>query len=96
LFQISPWLIVTITVIIVAFFAFAVQRIIRARHRQASTGREELSGKIAIVKRALDPEGMVLFKGELWTAISESGRVEPGEEVTINKVDSLKLYVTKK
>jgi membrane-bound ClpP family serine protease len=39
---------------------------------------------------------MVLFKGELWTAVSEKGRVEPGEEVSITKVDSLKLYVTKK
>jgi len=96
LFQVSPWLIATITIIVVAFFVFAVQRVIRAHHRQAFTGREELSGKIAIVKRALEPEGMVLFKGELWTAISESGRVEPGEEVIINKVDSLKLYVSKK
>ncbi|MDH5696857.1 MAG: nodulation protein NfeD, partial [Dehalococcoidia bacterium] len=96
LFQVSPWLIATITIIIVAFFVFAVQRVIRAHRRQASTGREELTGKIATVKRALEPEGMVLFKGELWTAVSESGRVEPGEEVIINKVDSLKLYVSKK
>ena len=96
MFQVSPWLIATITIIVVAFFVFAIQRVIRAHHRQASTGREELTGKIATVKRALEPEGMVLFKGELWTAVSESGRVEPGEEVIINKVDSLKLYVSKK
>jgi membrane-bound serine protease (ClpP class) len=96
LFRIHPALIATITIIIVGFFAFAVPLVIRAHRRQAFSGREELSGKMAIVKRALDPEGMVLFKGELWTAISESGRVEPGEEVIINKVDSLKLYVSKK
>ncbi len=96
LFRIHPALIATITTLIVGFFAFAVPLIIRAHRRQASTGREELTGKKAIVKRALEPEGMVLFKGELWTAISESGRVEPGEEVIINKVDSLKLYVSKK
>ena len=53
-------------------------------------------GKAAVVKAALDPEGMVLFKGERWIAVSGEGRVEPGEEVVINKVDSLKLYVTKK
>ena len=96
LFSINPGLIATITIIFVVFFAVAVPLIIRAHRRQAFTGREELSGKTAIVKRALDPEGMVLFKGELWTAVSESGRVEPGEEVIINKVDSLKLYVSKK
>ena len=41
-------------------------------------------------------EGMVLFKGERWTAESEEGRIEPGDTVVINKVDSLKLFVTKK
>ncbi len=96
LFQVNPWLIATIAIIIAALFAFVISRVIRAHRRQASTGREELIGKTAVVKAALEPEGMVLFKGERWTAVSESGRVEPGETVIINKVDSLKLYVTKK
>ncbi|MBA7712258.1 hypothetical protein ES703_121230 [subsurface metagenome] len=96
LFQVDPWLIATVVIIIVAFFAFAVDRIIRARRRQAYTGREELIGKTAIVKVALDPEGTVFFKGERWAAISEKGRVEPGEKVIITKVDGLQLYVTKK
>ncbi len=96
LFQVSPWLIATTTLIVAGFFAFVVTRVIRAHHRQASTGREELVGKTAVVKVALEPEGMVFFKGERWTAVSESGRVEPGETVIINRVDSLKLYVTKK
>ena len=58
--------------------------------------REELAGKTAVVKVALAPEGAVLFKGERWAAISEGGRVEPGEEVIITKVDGLRLWVTKK
>ena len=53
-------------------------------------------GKTAVVKVALDPEGTVFFKGERWTAVSEKGQVEPGEEVIINRVDGLTLYVTKK
>jgi membrane-bound ClpP family serine protease len=73
-----------------------VQRVIRAHRRQARTGREELVGKKAVVKVALEPEGTVFFKGERWTAISEKGRVEPGEEVIITKVEGLKLRVTKK
>jgi len=96
LFQIDPWLIATVVIIVTAIFVFVINRVIRAHRRQASTGREELVGKPAVVKAALDPEGIVLFKGERWTAISESGRVEPGETVFINKVDSLRLYVTKK
>ena len=94
LFQVNPWLIASITIIITALLAFVLNRIIRAHRRQASTGWEDLMGKPAVVKVALDPEGTVLFKGERWAA--ESGRVEPGETVVINKVDSLKLYVTKK
>jgi membrane-bound serine protease (ClpP class) len=96
LFEISPWLIAVVTICVAAFFVFAIQRIIQVHRRQAYTGREELVGKTAIVKVALEPEGMVLFKGERWTAISEKGQVKPGEEVIITKVDGLKLYVVKK
>ena len=96
LFQVSPWLIAIVAIIIVALSAFVISQIIRAHRRQATTGREELIGKTAVVKIALEPEGTVFFKGERWTAISETGRVEPGETVIITKVDGLKLYVTKK
>jgi len=95
LFQVNPWLIATVSIIIAGFFAFAISRIIRTHRRQASTGREELIGKTAVVKVALEPEGTVFFKGERWRAISEEGQVEPGETVIITKVDGLKLYVVK-
>jgi len=96
LFQINPWLIGTVAILIGALFAFVVSRVIRAHRRQASTGREELIGKKAIVKVALNPEGKVLLKGERWTAVSEEGPVKPGEEVIITEVDGLTLQVTKK
>ena len=96
LFQINPWLIAVVTIFIAAFFAFAINRIIKAHRRQPSTGGEELLGKIAKVRETLDPEGTIFFKGERWVATSESGRVEPGEEVIITKVDGLKLFVAKK
>ena len=53
-------------------------------------------GKPAVVRAALAPEGQVLFRGEHWKAVSESGTLEPGEEVIINRMDNLKLYVSKK
>jgi membrane-bound serine protease (ClpP class) len=96
LFQIDPWLIATVTICIATLFAFVISRVIRAHRRQASTGREELIGKTAVVKVALEPEGTVFLRGERWTAVSETGRVEPEETVIITKVDGLKLYVTKK
>ena len=95
LFQVNPWLIASITVFIAGLLAFVINRIVKVHRRQAYTGREELTGKTAVVKAALNPEGIVLFKGERWSAVSESGPVEPGETVTITSVDSLKLHVTK-
>ena len=95
-FQIDPWLIAAIIICVIAFFAAAVYWGFRAHRRQVSAGREDLIGKTAEVKVALEPEGTVFFKGERWTAISETGRVEPGEKVIITKVDGLQLYVTKK
>jgi len=94
--MIDLWLVIVIIIIIIALLAFVIQRGVKAHREQVTTGREELVGKTATVEVALDPKGTILYKGELWTAISETGRVEPGEEVTINRVDSLKLYVNKK
>ena len=42
------------------------------------------------------PEGTVFFQGEYWNAVSRSGRIEPGEEVVIEQIEGLKLYVIKK
>ena len=53
-------------------------------------------GKLAIARTPLDPTGMVLAEGELWTAIAEGGKIEPREKVVITKVEELKLWVTKK
>ncbi len=96
LFQVNPWLVGGISVCLGAVMTFIISRVIVTYRKQPSTGREELIGKTALVKAALDPEGMILYKGERWTAESEEGRVEPGEEVVINTVDSLKLYVSRK
>ena len=94
--QVDPWLIATVVIIVTVLFAFVINRVVGAHRRQAKTGREELVGKTALVKQALEPEGTVFFKGERWTAISEKGRMKPGEEVIITRVDGLILYVTKK
>jgi len=96
LFQVNPWLIGSMAVIITGIVTFVLTRIIRAHRTQATTGWEELVGKPATVKVALEPEGIVLFRGENWKAVSEAGKMAPGEEIIINRVSNLKLYVTKK
>ena len=95
-FQVEWWQIVILAVFVIAFIILVIYRGIRAHHHQVSAGREDLIGKTAEVKIALSPKGVVLIQGERWTAISETGRVDPEEEVIITKVNGLKLYVTKK
>lgn len=96
MFQVDPWLIAVVVVLVTAIVAFVMQRVIQAHRRQAKTGREELVGKTAVVKQDLDPEGMVFFKGERWAAVADKGRIKAGEEVIITKVDGLILRVSKK
>jgi membrane-bound serine protease (ClpP class) len=93
---VNPWLIATVVIGVTVVFAFVMSRIIRAHRSQAKTGKEELVGKKAVVQEALDPQGTIFYKGERWTATSDAGRVEPGEEVIITRVDGLMLYVTRK
>ena len=94
--RVSIPLIIGVTIVIAALFGFVIQRALKAHRRQATTGREELVGKSAIVKVTLEPQGTILHEGELWTAVLDEGRAESGEEVIITKFDGLKLYVTKK
>ena len=99
MFQIGspdPWLVAIVAVGFAAFLAFTIIWGIRAHRQRVLAGREDLIGKIAEVRTAMIPKGTVFVEGENWTAISDKGRVEPGEEVLITKVDGLKLRVTKK
>jgi membrane-bound ClpP family serine protease len=93
--QASWWLITIIIVIVVALLALVIVLIVRTYKRQAATGREDFIGKTALVKEQLAPEGIVLFQGELWTAVSISGSIEVGEEALITKIEGMKLIVTK-
>jgi membrane-bound serine protease (ClpP class) len=96
LFQVNIWLIIFIAFLFSAFLVFVINRVVTAHKRQATTGREDLLGKTAVVRTPLEPEGRVLYEGEIWTATLDKGRAEPKEEVIIHNFDGLKLYVTKK
>jgi membrane-bound serine protease (ClpP class) len=82
-------------VVVIAIYFVAIWTL-RTYRKQVAAGREELVGKIATVKVALAPKGVVLVEGERWDAAIDKGRAEPEEEVIITRVDGLKLTVTKK
>ena len=95
-FQVDPWLVVLIAIATAVFLAVTITWGIRAHRREILAGREELIGKTAEVKMAMNPKGTVLIEGELWTAISEDGKAKSGDEVVITKVDRLKVWETRR
>lgn len=95
-FRVDPLLIAAVTVVIAGALGFMVQRAVKTHRKQPRTGREELIGKTATARTPLTPQGTVFYKGERWNAVSESGDIKIGEEVIVNRIDGLVLYVTKK
>jgi membrane-bound serine protease (ClpP class) len=89
-------LIAVVAIVMAVFVGLLVWAAIRGQQRKVATGREGMIGQTAVVKTPLTPKGMVLVEGELWTAELDSGTANPGEELVIQKVDNLKLYVSKK
>jgi membrane-bound serine protease (ClpP class) len=94
--HIDWWVITAVVIVVVAVFIFFIGAIVRSQRRRPATGKEGLVGKVALAHTVLDPRGMVYVEGELWTATSEAGKIEVGEEVVVTKVEGLKLKVRKK
>jgi len=95
-FRIDMWIIVLIIIGIAVFIAVTVIWGIRAHRQHVLAGKEELIGRVAEAQTIMEPKGTVFIEGERWAAISETGRIEPGEEVIVTKVDGLKMWVAHK
>ncbi len=85
--------ILTMTLATAGLMTGAMIMAIRTRRRKVTTGREELIGAIAEVRSPLDPKGFVFLDGELWSAVSRSGRVDPPSHVTVVAMNGLTLTV---
>jgi membrane-bound serine protease (ClpP class) len=94
--EVNRGLIAGVAILIAAFVIFIVGAAVRGQRRRVATGPEGLIGRVAVAKTSLGPKGTVLVDGELWKAVLDTGKVEPGEEVTITKVEGLKLFVTQR
>jgi membrane-bound serine protease (ClpP class) len=49
---------------------------------------------MGVVKKPMDPEGLVFVHGEYWRAVSPE-ELEPGDMVTVEEVTGLMLKVKK-
>jgi membrane-bound serine protease (ClpP class) len=84
-YQVSLPVAIAIAAVFALFVAFAVAKVLVTRRRKAVTGEDELPGATGVVRRALDPEGLVFVHGELWRARAADGElIPPGIEVTVD------------
>jgi len=90
---VAPWAIGIVAAGVAGTAAVGVTLALRSRARPAALGREALVGRLAEVRQALDPRGMVFVDGALWQAISEAGDAEPGDWVRVTAVHNLQLIV---
>lgn len=76
------------------FFGVAVKKIWDTRRSKPVAGAESLIGETAVVREALNPEGLVFLQGELWSAESPEP-VNAGEKVVVERLSGNKLIVKK-
>ncbi len=66
--------------------------VVRSQRRRVSGGREGMLGVVGVARERLAPQGMVLVRGEYWSAISDVP-IERDEPVEVVAVDGLQLRV---
>jgi membrane-bound serine protease (ClpP class) len=85
-YQVSLPVALAIAGTFVLLFGIAMTKVVQARRRVPVTGREELVGEVGVVRRVLDPEGLVFVHGEIWRARAEQGPLAVGERVRVQSV----------
>jgi len=93
--MISPWVLAVVAVVTGGFFVFVVGLGVKALKRPYIAGRDAVVGHVGEARSDLDPKGQIFVNGALWTATSESGRIEKGEKVDVTAMEGLKLTVRK-
>jgi membrane-bound serine protease (ClpP class) len=90
---VALWTVLLVAAFLAAFAGVGIYLAVRARRTPVSTGQEGLVGRLAEVRKRLDPEGFVFVEGALWRAVSEEGEIEQGEWVRVTAVYALRLTV---
>jgi membrane-bound serine protease (ClpP class) len=83
-------LVLSITLVLGGFWAFALGKAVQVRRRPVTVGPQRVLGADAVVRTP----GQVYVEGELWHAHRTDGReLVPGEHVEVESVDGLELTV---
>jgi membrane-bound serine protease (ClpP class) len=86
-YQVSIWVALAIAGTFVLMMAFAITKIVQARRRRPVTGQEELVGEVGLVRKTLDPTGLVFVHGEIWRAEALDGPISAGASIVVEGID---------
>jgi membrane-bound serine protease (ClpP class) len=90
---VNRWLLLSAGATFAAFFLLALRAGLRARRMPVFDSLEHLPGALGIAASSLAPGGTVLVLNEAWSAVSDGGTIEPGEEVEVVAREGLTLRV---
>ena len=88
--------IISVTGFSALFFLFLITMGLRAQRSKPAIGVNTMIGQTAVTLGALDPRGQVSVLGEIWKAVSLSGKILENEKVTVKEIKELTLYVVPK
>jgi len=91
--RISRVLIFSSVGITTCFFLFVVGMGLKAQRARPVTGIDGMIGEAGEAIDALNPAGRVRVHGEVWNAISNSGKINKGEIVRVQELKDLTIYV---
>jgi membrane-bound serine protease (ClpP class) len=91
--SVNPWLLVSMTALLVGFFTLALTAALRAQKQTVLMGVNVLIGATGVAISDLDPQGVVQVQNETWTATADSEPVNAGEKVKVIDADGLRLRV---
>jgi membrane-bound serine protease (ClpP class) len=92
--RVSLKLMAPTVVLVGGFFVVVSTLAFRAYRTQPKSGMDGLIGEIGLVKKDIDPEGLIFVHGEYWRAIAEE-KIEADEKVEVEGADGLILRVKK-
>ena len=90
---VSWGVIISTTIVTSLFFLFVVGMGLKAQALKPVSGLDSMIGTKGESMNLIDPSGMVKINGEMWKAISLSGKINAGESVIVKEIRDLTLYV---
>jgi len=87
--------ILSLTISISIITLFVLTKAVSIQRKKPLTGKESLIGKTGVALQDIEGEGKIELDGQIWTAKTKD-KIKKGEEVSVEKIEGLKLVVKKK